>query len=127
MDLKDALKKKKFIVTSEVQAPIDEEPEELVKNLSLVRGRVDGVTVSEIEIDGVVGDTIKTCEVLQENRFKPIYQTTTREKNRLQLQKDLVSAHQAGVENLLVFTSVRRCLLFDKVGGANKNLFRPHT
>ena len=104
MDLKDALKKKKFVVTSEVQAPIDEEPEELVKNLSLVRGRVDGVTVSEIEIDGVVGDTIKTCEVLQENRFKPIYQTTTREKNRIQLQKDLISAHQAGVENLLVFT-----------------------
>ena len=104
MDLKDALKKKKFVVTSEVQAPIDEEPEELVKNLSLVRGRVDGVTVSEVEIDGVVGDTIKTCEILQENRFKAIYQTTTREKNRLQLQKDLISAHEAGVKNLLVFT-----------------------
>ena len=104
MDLKDALSKKKFVVTSEVQAPIDEEPEELVKNLSLVRGRVDGVTVSEVEIDGVVGDTIKTCEILQENRFKSIYQTTTREKNRLQLQKDLISAHEAGVENLLVFT-----------------------
>lgn len=104
MDLKDALKKKKFVVTSEVQAPIDEEPEELVKNLSLVRGRVDGVTVSEVEIDGVVGDTIKTCEILQKNRFKSIYQTTTREKNRLQLQKDLISAHAAGVENLLVFT-----------------------
>ena len=57
MDLKDALNKRKFVVTSEVQAPIDEEPEELVKNLSLVRGRVDGVTVSEVEIDGVVGDT----------------------------------------------------------------------
>ena len=104
MDLKDALKKKKFVVTSEVQAPIDEEPEELVKNLSLVRGRVDGVTVSEVEIDGVVGDTIKTCEILQENRFKSIYQTTTREKNRLQLEKDLISAYEAGVENLLVFT-----------------------
>ena len=104
MDFKEALKRKKFIVTSEVQAPIDEEPEKLVKNLSLVRGRVDGVTVSEPEIDGVVGDTIKTCEILQENRFKAIYQTTTREKNRLQLQKDLVSAYEAGVENLLVFT-----------------------
>jgi 5,10-methylenetetrahydrofolate reductase len=104
MDFKEALKRKKFLVTSEVQAPIDEEPEELVKNLSLVRGRVDGVTVSEAEIDGVVGDTIKTCEILQENRFKAIYQTTTREKNRLQLQKDFLSAHEAGVENLLVFT-----------------------
>ena len=33
-----------------------------------------------------------------------IYQTTTRDKNRIQLQKDLVLAHQSGVENLLVFT-----------------------
>jgi methylenetetrahydrofolate reductase (NADPH) len=104
MDLKDALRKKKFVVTSEVQAPIDEEPEDLVKNLSLVRGRVDGVAVSEIEIDGIVGDTIRTCEILQENRFKSIYQTTTREKNRIQLQNDILSAHKAGVENLLVFT-----------------------
>lgn len=104
MDMKEALRRKKFLVTSEVQAPVDEEPEELVKNLNRVRGRVDGVSVSETEIDGIVGDTIKTCEILQQNRFKAIYQTTTREKNRIQLQKDLITAHQAGVDNLLVFT-----------------------
>ena len=104
MDLKEALKKKKFIVTSEVQAPIDEEPEELVRNLNKIRGRVDGISVSETELDGIVGDNIKTCEILQTNRFQAIYQTTTREKNRLQLQKDLMTAHEAGVENLLVFT-----------------------
>jgi len=104
MDLKEALKRKKFIVTSEVQAPIDEEPEELVRNLNKIRGRVDGISVSETELDGIVGDNIKTCEILQTNRFQAIYQTTTREKNRLQLQKDLMTAHEAGVENLLVFT-----------------------
>ena len=104
MDLKEALKRKKFIVTSEVQAPIDEEPEELVQNLNKIRGRVDGISVSEAALDGIVGDNIKTCEILQTNRFQAIYQTTTREKNRLQLQKDLMAAHEAGVENLLVFT-----------------------
>jgi len=52
----------------------------------------------------VVGDTIKTCEALKENRFEAIYQTTTRDKNRLQLQKDLIDAHDAGIDNLLVFT-----------------------
>ena len=46
MDLKEALKRKKFIVTSEVQAPIDVEPEELVQNLNKIRGRVDGISVS---------------------------------------------------------------------------------
>ena len=85
MKLKDALKKKKFVVTSEVQAPIDQEPEDLVRNLSQVRGRVDGVSLSEVEFEGIVGDTIKTCELLNESLLEPIYQTTTRDKNRLQL------------------------------------------
>ena len=104
MKLKEALGKRKFVVTSEVHAPIEEEPQELVKSLEMVRGRVDGVTVAEVDIEGIVGKRIKTCELLKANRFEPIYQTTTREKNRIQLQKDLVLAHEAGVENLLVFT-----------------------
>ena len=104
MKLKEALKKKRFVVTSEIQAPIDQEPQDLVRSLSLVRGRVDGVSLSEVEFEGVVGDTIKTCKLLNQNQFEPIYQTTTRDKNRLQLQKDLVEAHEAGIENLLVFT-----------------------
>jgi 5,10-methylenetetrahydrofolate reductase len=104
MKLKEALQKKKFVVTSEVQSPIDQEPEELVESLSRVRGRVDGVSLSEVEFEGVVGDTIKTCQLLNKNLLEPIYQTTTREKNRLQLEKDLVNAHSAGIENLLVFT-----------------------
>ncbi len=104
MKLKTALKKKKFVVTSEVQAPIDQEPEDLVRSLSQVRGRVDGVSLSEVEFEGIVGDTIKTCKLLNKNMLEPIYQTTTRDKNRLQLQKDLVDAHDAGIDNLLVFT-----------------------
>jgi len=104
MKLKTALKKKKFVVTSEVQAPIDQEPEELVRSLSQVRGRVDGVSLSEVEFEGIVGDTIKTCELLNQSLLEPIYQTTTRDKNRLQLEKDLIDAHDAGIDNLLVFT-----------------------
>ena len=104
MKLKDALEKRKFVVTSEVQPPLDSEPDEFIDRLKLIRGRVDGFSLSEIEIEGVVGDTIRTCDLLKKNKFDPIYQTTTRQKNRLQLQNDLVNAHEAGVENLLVFT-----------------------
>jgi 5,10-methylenetetrahydrofolate reductase len=104
MKLKEALDKKDFVVTAELQAPLDEGVGNLVEGLKKVRGRVDGFAVTEVEVDGVVGDSIKTCETLKDNRFEAIYQTTTREKNRLQLQRDLVAAHEAGVENLLVFT-----------------------
>lgn len=105
MNLKDSLEKKKFVVTSEIQAPMGEDdPQELIKSLNRVKGRVDGVSISEVELEGVVGDSIQTCELLKKNRFNAIYQTTTRDKNRVQLQRDLTLAHDAGVENLLVFT-----------------------
>jgi methylenetetrahydrofolate reductase (NADPH) len=105
MKLKEALEKKKFVVTSEVQAPVaDDEPEVLINSLKNVRGRVDSFSLSEVGIEGVVGDTIKVCDVLKQNRFDAIYQTTTRNKNRLQIQRDLIKAHEVGVENLLVFT-----------------------
>ncbi len=105
MNLKESLEKKRFVVTSEVQVPLgDDEPGVIVESLNKVKGRVDGVSVSEIELEGVVSDTIKTCGLLKENNLNAIYQTTTRDKNRFQLQKDLTLAHEAGVENLLVFT-----------------------
>ena len=105
MNLKESLEKKRFVVTSEIQVPLgDEEPEVIIDSLSRVKGRVDGVSVSEIELEGVVSDTIKTCGLLKENNLNAIYQTTTRDKNRFQLQKDLTIAHETGVENLLVFT-----------------------
>ncbi len=105
MNLKDSLEKKRFVVTSEIQAPLgDDEPESLIESLKKVKGRVDGVSVSEVELEGVVGDSIKTCDLLKQNNFNAIYQTTTRDKNRYQLQKDLTLAHETGVENLLVFT-----------------------
>jgi 5,10-methylenetetrahydrofolate reductase len=105
MKLKEALVNKKFVVTSEVQTPLGEDsPEQLVDRLKRIRGRVDGISVTDVDLEGIVGDSIHTCELLQQNRFNAIYQTTTRDKNRIQLQKDLRLAHQSGIENLLVFT-----------------------
>jgi len=105
MNLKESLEKKRFIVTSGIQAPLgDEEPAALIESLLKIKGRVDGVSVSEVELEGVVGDSIQTCDLLKKNNFNAIYQTTTRDKNRYQLQKDLTLAHETGVENLLVFT-----------------------
>ncbi|SDU07677.1 methylenetetrahydrofolate reductase [Desulfobacula phenolica] len=105
MNLKESLEKKRFVVTSEVQVPLgDEESEGLVESLGRVKGRVDGLSIAEIELEGVVSDTIKTCGLLKENNLNAIYQTTTRDKNRFQLQKDLTLAHETGVDNLLVFT-----------------------
>lgn len=104
MTLRESLSRKRFVVTSEVQTPLDETPEDLVQTLAPLRGRVDGISLTKVELEGVVGDTVGTCRLLKENRIEPIYQTTTRHKNRPDLQSDLLEAREAGIENLLVFT-----------------------
>jgi len=87
MFLKEGLEKKRFVVTSEIQPPVDTDIKELLKNIEKIRGRLDGVTVPEFE------------------KFDPVLQTTCREKNRLDLQSYLLKASEQGVKNILAFTA----------------------
>lgn len=105
MDLKESLTKKQFVVTSEIQPPIEADMQELLGNIQKIRGRLDGVTVSEVELEGVVADTLGTCKILRENKFDPILQTSCREKNRLDIQSHLLKASEKGVKNILAFTA----------------------
>jgi 5,10-methylenetetrahydrofolate reductase len=105
MGFKEALNKKKdFIITTEIQPPMEDEIQVMMKEMDKIRGRVDGLSVPQLEIEGVVAETIRTCQALSERHFDPILHTTTREKNRLELQADLVRASEAGVKNILAFT-----------------------
>jgi len=104
MVLAENLKKKKFVVTSEIQPPIGAGAGELVKNVERIRGRVDALTVPDLKIDGLVVDTMGTCRILREQKFDPILQTACRDRNRVELQDYLLKATEAGIENILTFT-----------------------
>jgi len=104
MRLEESLKKKKFVVTSEIQPPIGTGVQELTRNVERIRGRVDALTVPELKIEGIVTDTMGTCKSLKEQKFEPILQTTCREKNRIELQEHLLRACDSGIENILTFT-----------------------
>jgi len=104
MLLAENLKKKKFVVTSEIQPSIGTGAGELVKNVERIRGRVDALTVPELKIEGLIADTMGTCRILREQKFDPILQTTCRDRNRVELQEYLLRASEAGIENILTFT-----------------------
>ena len=78
MDLKESLEKKRFVITSEIQPPTEEDFTELLKNIEKIRGRIDGITVPEFDIEGVLADSIGTCSILSENKFDPILQISER-------------------------------------------------
>ena len=104
MRLAENLKKKKFVVTAEIQPPIGGGAGELIHNVELIRGRVDALTVPELKVEGLVTDTLGTCRILREQKFDPILQTTCRDRNRVELQEYLLKASEAGIENILTFT-----------------------
>ena len=104
MRLEESLKKKRFVVTSEIQPPIGTGVQELIRNVERIRGRVDALTVPELKIEGLVTDTMGTCRALREEKFEPILQTTCREKSRVDIQEHLLQASESGLENILTFT-----------------------
>jgi 5,10-methylenetetrahydrofolate reductase len=104
MSLEESLKKKRFVVTSEIQPPIGTGVQELIKNVERIRGRIDALTVPELKIEGLVTDTMGTCRALKDQKFDPILQTTCREKSRVDIQEHLIRASESGIENILTFT-----------------------
>lgn len=104
MKLAESLRKKTFVITSEIQPPVGGVAEDLSHTVDLLKGRVDALTVPELKIEGLVTDTMGTCRLLKARKFDPILQTTCRDKNRLELQDHLLKAAEAGIENILTFT-----------------------
>jgi methylenetetrahydrofolate reductase (NADPH) len=48
--------------------------------------------------------SLATCHLLLDKGIEPIYQLTCRDRNRLALQSDLLSASVLGIENVLILT-----------------------
>jgi len=96
--------KKGFVVTSEIQPAIETDAKDLIRNINRIRGKIDALTVPDLDIEGLVTDTMGTCRVLKEQEFEPIFQTACREKNRMDIQRQLLKAAESGIDNILTFT-----------------------
>jgi methylenetetrahydrofolate reductase (NADPH) len=104
MNLEESLRQNKFVVTSEIQPPLETNVQELIRSVNRLRGKVDALTVLDLKIEGLVADTMETCRILQEREFEAILQTTCREKSRVDIQEQLLTASESGIENILTFT-----------------------
>ncbi len=104
MSFLERLQQEKFVVTSEVQVSVETDTNSMIDSLNKIKGRVDGLIVSEVEIEGVICDSVNVCSTLRLSGYDPLLETTTREKNRIELQSQLIKASDAGIQNVLTFT-----------------------
>jgi methylenetetrahydrofolate reductase (NADPH) len=102
--LSEALKSGKFVVTSELGPPKGVDITEMLEDAELLQGRVDAINVTDQQSSVMRLGSLAVCRLLLERGIEPIFQMTCRDRNRIALQSDLLSASVLGIENVLCLT-----------------------
>ncbi|MCG2791836.1 MAG: methylenetetrahydrofolate reductase [Actinomycetia bacterium] len=98
------LRSGKFAVTCEIGPPKGAEVEEIREAAEYLKDVADGINVTDLQSSVMRLGSLTTCHLLKEWGLDPIFQVTCRDRNRLALQSDLLSAYVMGIRNVLALT-----------------------
>jgi 5,10-methylenetetrahydrofolate reductase len=104
LSFREALAAGKFVVTAEVAPPKGTDISEIIEVAGLLKGRVDAANVTDQQSSVMRLGSMAVCHILKDEGLEPVFQLTCRDRNRLALQSDLLSAHVLGIENVLALT-----------------------
>ena len=104
MSFCEKIKQGKFLVTSEIAPPKGIDVKEALEDAELIKERVDAVNVTDLQSSVMKAGSLAMCRLLKEKNIEPILQITCRDRNRLSLQSELLSASILGIENVLLLT-----------------------
>jgi len=104
MSLQSLLKSGKFVITAEVAPLKGTDTAELMEVAELLRGRVDAANVTDQQSSVMRLGSLATSHLIKEKGLDPVFQMTCRDRNRIALQSDLLSASVLGIENVLALT-----------------------
>lgn len=104
MKLSDLFTEGKFVVTSEVAPPKGTDLSEMLENAELLRTRVDAINITDQQSSVMRLGSLIASQQLKARGIEPVFQATCRDRNRIALQSDLLSAWAAGIENVLCLT-----------------------
>ncbi|MCI1946190.1 methylenetetrahydrofolate reductase [Clostridium luticellarii] len=102
--LEEAFKKGDFAITAEMAPPKGTDLSHLIECAKGVKGRVQGVNVTDFQSAMLKATSLATCKVLKDVGLEPVLQITGRDRNRIAIQGELLSAGVFGIENVLALT-----------------------
>ena len=102
MPFEKMLKSGEFVVLGEFEPPKGADFSPLLKNANLVKGRIDALVVPEMANAVMKASSLGGCAFLEKHGFETIFQACCRDRNRLALQADILSAAALGVLNIMV-------------------------
>lgn len=104
MNFEEKIKSKKFVITSEIGPPKGIDIKDMLEDAKLLKERVDAINVTDLQSAVMRLGSLAASHLLKDEGLEPIYQVTCRDRNRLALQSDVLSAAALGIENILVLT-----------------------
>jgi methylenetetrahydrofolate reductase (NADPH) len=102
MTLQDKLRAGRFVITAEVTPPVSTDPNELLAKAAPLKGLADAVNVTDGAGARAHLGAVTAAAMLVQAGIEPVLQLTCRDRNRIALQSDLISAAACGVSNLLM-------------------------
>ena len=102
--LSEALQSHKFVVTGEVGPSKGVAIQEMLESAELYKGRVVAVNVTDQQSAVMRLGSLAVSHLLKNMEIEPIFQITCRDRNRIAIQSDLLSAYVLGIENVLCLT-----------------------
>jgi len=102
--LADAIVAGEFVVTAELGPPKGTDVAHLLEMAELMRDHVDAINVTDQQSSVMMLGSLTVCHLLHQRGIEPVFQVTCRDRNRIALQSDLLSAAVLGVENVLCLT-----------------------
>jgi len=103
MTIADLVKQGKFVISSEVGPPKGVDIQEMIETAELMRGRVDAINVTDQQSSVMRLGSLATCRLLKEKGLEPVFQITCRDRNRIALQSDLLSAYVLGIKKFCFY------------------------
>ena len=103
-NFRQALESGKFVVTGEIGPPKGVDLEKCLQDAEMLRGHVTAINITDLQSAVLRIGSLAVSGKLVDRGMEPVFQLTCRDRNRLALQSDLLSAWAMGIENVLCLT-----------------------
>lgn len=102
--LQESLKSNQFTITAEVCPPKGADVKDFISKALALKERVNAINVTDNQRAIMRLGSLGASIILLSHNIDPIYQLTCRDRNRIALQSDLLSAAAFGIKNVLLLT-----------------------
>ena len=103
-NLRDALENGKFGITAEMAPPKGYDFAEQMEAAEVLAGKVHAVNVTDMQSASLKASGIGLCIKLKQAGIDPILQITGRDRNRMAIMGDVLSAASFGIDTMLALT-----------------------